>query len=311
MTETMSKEDILNRFSNLRTNKQGNRRWPHKPLLVLVAISKLQQGYINLSYEEIAKELTPLLTAYAPPVSRRHQPELPYWHLRSDALWEVTNAQSLPLQRKGFPKMDGLRKTSGHFTQEIIQQFQKDQGLVKQVVAIILNKYFPESLHANILDAVGITFSINTTAKEQPGVYLTTKKRDPKFREKILQAYEYQCALTGFRAALGGTYFGCEAAHVQWHAYDGPDLLENGLCLEPTMHKLFDAGAWTLTDERQVLVSKHFTGSDTAIHRLRSLHGQKIRSPLPGQPKISQQYIRWHRNSDEGGVFREPALPLN
>ncbi|ESA37381.1 restriction endonuclease [Leptolyngbya sp. Heron Island J] len=306
----MNQEEILKYFSNLNIYRRGNRRAPHKPLLILIAISKFQQGQINLSYEEIEQALKPLLNAYAPPVSGSHQPELPYWYLQSDKLWEVSDAETLPRQLGGFPKKSGLRKSSGRFPSRVLQCFQEDKNFAKQVVTIILNQHFPESLHEDILSAVGITFPTINKAQEQSGTYLNTKKRDPKFRERILRAYEYQCALTGFRAALSGAYFGCEAAHVQWHAYGGPDNVDNGLCLEPTMHKLFDAGAWTLSDEHQVLVSEHFTGSDSAIDRLRALHGQTIRSPLPGQPKISRRYMRWHRNRNEGGVFREPALPL-
>ncbi|MGY8822507.1 MAG: hypothetical protein ACKVJG_00960 [Candidatus Latescibacterota bacterium] len=33
----------------------------------------------------------------------------------------------------------------------------------------------------------------------------------------------------------------------------GQALMDNGLAIEPALHKLFDVGAWTLTDERGVL----------------------------------------------------------
>ena len=103
---------------------------------------------------------------------------------------------------------------------------------------------------------------------------------------------------------------GCEAAHVQWHAYEGPDSVENGFVLEPTLHKLFDAGAWPLTDDRRVLVSADLTGTDSTVERVRGLHGDPLRPPLPGEAEISVEYIRWHREPDLGGVFRHPALPL-
>ncbi len=45
------------------------------------------------------------------------------------------------------------------------------------------------------------------------------------------------------------------------------------------MHKLLDAGAWTLTDDRRILVSKEFTGSDRALSTLRDLHGKPLRTP--------------------------------
>jgi putative restriction endonuclease len=126
----------------------------------------------------------------------------------------------------------------------------------------------------------------------------------------VLRAYAYRCAFSGFRAALGGTYFGCEAAHVQWHSYQGPDFVSNRIALEPTIHKLLDAGAWSLTDDRRILVSVEFTGTDSTLERIRERHGKPLRSPLPGEPSVSPQYIQWHREPDLGGVLRQPALPL-
>ena len=60
---------------------------------------------------------------------------------------------------------------------------------------------------------------------------------------------------------------------MQWHAYYGPDIVANGIALEPTIHKLFDAGACSLTDDRRILVSANYTGSDEAVARLRAHHG--------------------------------------
>jgi putative restriction endonuclease len=84
----------------------------------------------------------------------------------------------------------------------------------------------------------------------------------------------------------------------------------NGLAVEPTMHKLFDAGAWTLTDDRRVLVSADLTGTDATVERIRSYNGQPIRKPLPGEPEVGLDFIRWHREPDQGGVFRAPGLQL-
>ncbi|MEO1401249.1 MAG: phosphorothioated DNA-binding restriction endonuclease [Cyanobacteria bacterium J06635_1] len=305
----MNRDQIIERFSNINVGRSSGQRAPHKPLLLLIAIAKLQQGTTILSFGEIEEALSPLLTTYAPPV-KKPDPKLPYWHLQSDQLWEVEGAEALPRQIGGFPKMAGLRKSSARLPECVTQLLRSDPALIEKIVNTLLFKYFPESLHEDILATIGLSFSSDFKSGEATGNYTLTKKRDPKFREKILRAYEHQCALTGFRAALEGNFFACEAAHVQWHAYEGPDSVDNGLCLEPTMHKLFDAGAWSLSDERRVLVSANFTGSDCAIQRLRTLHGKRIRSPLVGQPEISPKYIRWHRERQLGGVFREPALPL-
>jgi putative restriction endonuclease len=124
----------------------------------------------------------------------------------------------------------------------------------------------------------------------------------------VLAAYDQRCAVTGFQAMLGGVLFALEAAHVKWHSQGGPSVVANGIALNPTMHKLFDHGAWTLTDDRRILVSSHFTGSDVALEMLRSRHKQPLRAPVRGDQAVEVEFIRWHREPELGGVFREPAI---
>lgn len=302
---------VLDRIANLNTFRSGERRAPHKPLLLLIAIGALTQGKRELTFSKIEGSLTPLLNAYAPPVRSRHQPELPYWHLMSDKLWIVDGAESFPRQAGGFPKMGAIRNSSGRLSDDLVELIESDPDSISAIVDIILDEHFPPSIHEDLVAAVGLELPAPEEVREQSFVETIARYRDPKFRQHVLRAYEHRCAVTGFRAALGGSFFGCEAAHVQWHAYNGPDIVSNGIALEPTIHKLFDAGAWTLTDDRRVLVSREFTGSDAAVEKVRFLHGKPIRDPLPGEPKIETKFIKWHREPDLGGVFRAPALTLD
>ena len=262
-------ETYLSQIRRLNVNRSGERRAPHKPLLLLVAIAKLLQGEKDLPFCEVESRLTPLLQAYAPPVQGRCQPELPYWHLRNDKLWDIPHAESFTRQAGGFPQMAALRASAGHLDERFAAALLAEPGLVQATVATLLAAHFPESLHADILAAVGMVFPEPTIVADRQSVAHVHRRRDPRFREAVLRAYEHRCAVTGFRAALGGTYFGCEAAHVQWHAYDGPDNVNNGFAVEPTLHKLFDAGAWSLTDDRRVLVSADLTGTDATVERIR------------------------------------------
>lgn len=93
---TVSKDQLLQRIRSINVNRSGNRRAPHKPLLLLVAIAKLLQGERELAFGEIENLLRPLLNAYAPPRCGQHEPKLPYWHLRADHLWEIPDAEALP-----------------------------------------------------------------------------------------------------------------------------------------------------------------------------------------------------------------------
>jgi putative restriction endonuclease len=303
-------ENVLQKISRLRTYQHGERRAPHKPLLLLIAIGERIHGKEQLTYGEVEKALMPLLKAFAPPVQNRPQPELPYWHLVSDGLWTVEGVDALPRQAGGFPRIGALRQTHGRLDAELATVVTTDPIGTELIIERLLEEYFPPTIHEDIMAAVGIERPAQRMLRDAPLATPPVRYRNPRFREDVLRAYEHQCAATGFRAALGGSYFGCEAAHVRWHAYDGPDDVANGIALEPTMHKLFDAGAWTLTDDRRILVSSEFTGSEQALSLLRDLHGKPLKDPLPGQSSVSGEFIRWHREPEFGGVFRLPALPI-
>ena len=66
----------LDQVRRLNVNIQGERRAPHKPLLLLIAIAKMLRGERELPFNEVELLLTPLLQAYAPPVQSSCQPEL-------------------------------------------------------------------------------------------------------------------------------------------------------------------------------------------------------------------------------------------
>lgn len=206
--------------------------------------------------------------------------------------------------------MAAIRSSVGNLPDDVANLLKSDAALVRRVVGLLLEEHFPPSVHDDILSTVGLETDAQAAIAARAKTPNAASARDPGFRVAVLHAYEHRCAFSGFRAALGGSYFGCEAAHVQWHAYDGPDIVDNGIALEPTIHKLFDAGAWSLTDDRQILVSANYTGSEIAVTRLRAQHGQPLRSPLPGEPPVAPEFIRWHRDPKLGGVFREPSLPL-
>jgi len=303
---------IVEAVRKLRIWQTGDKRAPHKPLLLLVALGQLLQGRRELGFPEVEERLLPLLEEYAPPKRGKHQPMYPYWHLQSDGLWIVPGAQTMPKQMNGIPRMGALRESQGMFPPEIAATFMADQGLVAQVVQELLDSHFPPSIHDGLREHIGLEqiapASPPLAADGSAAQPKRPRTRDPEFRRLVLQAYEHRCAATGFRAALGRSYFGVEAAHVRWHALDGPDVVGNGLVLDPTMHMLLDRGAWSMSDDRKILVSAQFTGSDEAVGRLRALHGKPLRQPLVGHEPLRQEFIRWHREPGKGGVFRQPAL---
>lgn len=209
---------------------------------------------------------------------------------------------------KGFPKLSALRETSAGIEARFVDELLADPTFARAAVATLLDEHFEPSMHEDVLQAVGFPSDWLVGERSRPTTSATKATRDPAFRDVVLAAYDHRCAVTGFQAMIAGAPFGVEAAHVQWHSKGGPSLVTNGIALNPTMHKLFDHGAWTLSDDRRVLVSSHFSGSDVTIDYLRSLHGKPLRRPVLAEQIVEVGFIRWHRERELGGVFRGPAL---
>lgn len=308
------RDEFLARLGELRVDQGHGRRKPHKPLLLLLAIARLvRYGVRELPFDTVERELQPLLDLYAPPVKAGHEPKLPYWHLRSDSVWAVAGADRLARNAKGFPTAAALRASAGGIDERFIGLLQSDPEFARQAVAVLLERNFPASLHADVLAGVGLDAArwLGVVPLRSLGgdrVRQSGPARDPAFRERVLQSYEGRCAVTGFAVSLRGLAIGVEAAHVQWHAYGGPDVVANGLPLSPTLHTLFDHGAWTLTDDRRVLVAKEFDGSSEGLASLRPLHGVTLRRPLREADQVGVDFIRWHREAELGGVFRGPEV---
>ena len=129
---------------------------------------------------------------------------------------------------------------------------------------------FPSSIHEDILQAVGLDLELETPKK---------RKRDPYFRDRIIRAYEHQCAVCGFNVRVGNTLVALEAAHIKWHQAGGPDVEENGIALCALHHKLFDRGAFTVSPGLLIQVSDRAHGTHGFNEWLTAYHGKSLKPP--------------------------------
>ena len=116
---------------------------------------------------------------------------------------------------------------------------------------------------------------------------------------------EYKCAICGFDVKLGNASIGLEASHIKWHAAGGPNQVVNGLTLCVLHHKLFDRGAFTLSEQWEVLVSDDAHGSVGFREWLMRFHGQKINFPQRRSYYPKADFICWHVREVFQGTYRE------
>lgn len=293
----MNSDSVASRFSRLNVWKRRGERAPHKPLLILLALGKYERGSSRLiPFAEIDKPLRDLLEAFGPP-RKSHHSEYPFWRLQNDGVWELSNAENVESRKSNNDaKKSELLKhnVAGGLTSELYTALHNDPGLTKRVSMDLLDRSFPESFHQEILDSVGLENIVETAVR---------KKRDSKFRELVLTAYEFRCAICGLDLRMSGRTLGLEAAHIKWHQAFGPDTVENGLSLCSLHHKLLDRGAIGLADDCTLLVSESVHGTEGLEGWLLTHQGNPIRRPQREVYMPSPEFLSWHRKE----VFRSPS----
>jgi putative restriction endonuclease len=297
----MKDAEILERVDHLRVWQQNGERAPHKPLLLLLALGSLTHDEIAIPFATVEKKLKALLEEFGPP--RRTEPSYPFWHLQSDGLWQVAADAPLVLGRdQRHPTITDLRRLHavGRVPDEVAKRLRSNPRLVGEIRDRVLDAHFPESLHADILDAVGL--SAETGAETET---VTRRRRDPGFRQRVLVAYGYRCAICGLDLRLCNRTVALEAAHIKWHQAGGPDEEPNGLALCSLHHKVFDLGAFTVAEGR-VLVSELVTGDAECEHVLLRHHGGEMRRPVRTEQVPQEEFLGWHRRE----VFKGRARPV-
>ena len=288
----------MDRIRGVRAScwSRNGSRAPHKPLLLLLALGRLAGGKSRLAlYERLETPLTDLLQRFGPH-RPTHCPERPFWHLRTNKLWEIPNsevlAEHLTRGRRPTPTRLMEHRIKGGFPEEIYNLLRGDPGLVQEAMRELLYQNFPETWHDDILSAVGL---LDEGEKE----IASGPSRNPQFRREVLRAYGHCCAVCNFDIRLDDNLLGLEAAHIKWHAAGGPDEVSNGLALCVTHHRVFDRGALGLEQIKpksyKIVVSKRVNGSSDAAHELRGLNGKPLHSPQSADDFPDSGYIDWHR----------------
>jgi len=292
-------------FDKMTMWKRGGQRAPHKPLLILLALSYCIQDKERLiSFSNIDKKLRQLLIEFGP-TRKSYHPEYPFWRLQSDGLWELTNAENVTFREGNSDAKKGdLIKFNVHggFTKEIHDFLISNKDQIPEIASAILERNFPPSIHEDILQAVGLDLEF----KEEK-----TINRDPYFRDKVLNAYEYQCAVCGFNIRVGNSLVALEAAHIKWHQAGGPDSEDNGVALCALHHKLFDRGAFTLSDKMKIMVSDRAYGTKGFNEWLMSYHGKALTMPQRPSYFPRPQFVSWHVREVFQGYGRYDAELVN
>lgn len=112
------------------------------------------------------------------------------------------------------------------------------------------------------------------------------------FRDLVMNAYGYKCAITG-KVIRYKDLYNLEAAHIKPQAHQGTFLPCNGIAMSRDMHFAFDKGFFTIDDDYVVVVSEEIKGD----WFYEEYNGKHIFIPTEQFYRPNLAYLRHHREN--------------
>lgn len=294
MSSVVSCEKWLRVVSNLNVSRKGGIA-PHKPLLLLVLAELAEEGKLSDGTLPLNGELVFRFLAYgtvvAERLSQRPNIRLPFYHMRSDGCW-------IPLDENGQPTLERRRVAAAQLDKTFLACL-NNPDFRNQIRRILIAKYFVDSgERAALYQLVGLAMPPDPIVKEDARLYEPSRERgrEARFRLTVVPAYNYRCALTGYRLVTVDSGSIVDAAHIHQFADSRNNHPRNGIALCKNAHWMFDEGLWSLDDEYRVLVeAKRFDESGPEALLLSLKTNTRLLLPADRNYWPDKAPLAWHR----------------
>jgi putative restriction endonuclease len=162
-------------------------------------------------------------------------------------------------------------------------------------IELLINKY----LITKPIDEGKSQLVLEETLSPAYGNSVLTKVRlgQGAFRVLVTDAYSRRCSITGEK-----TLPVLEAAHIKPYAESGPHFISNALLLRSDMHKLFDVGYITITNDLRIEVSSRIKEEFQNGKEYYQYHGKNLLIlPHRNIDKPNVKFIDWHNSNIYNG----------
>ena len=283
------------RFGNLFTWKSGEKRAPHKPLLLLLAIGNVQHCKERLVlFEEIEPKLSRALMLFGP-AGRVATPQYPFWRLQNDNLWQVESDGPMKLrQGSDDPAKSALieKRARAGFLSSDYDSLRNNKKLQSRLIHQLLDAHFPSSIHEDIIAFFDLEIDVPDAQNSEPA---------GTWRQKVLKAYGWKCAVTQFSVGFQRAIFGVEPSFIRWPQAGGSSKANNAIALTTLHRKLFHLGVFTIDAKYLIRVSQRASEECLPPGMLSQFDGKKIGLPKDTADHPDKTCLEWHAEE----VFRK------
>nr|WP_192867686.1 hypothetical protein [Thaumasiovibrio occultus] len=139
---------LLEKIQSISRWRRGDERAPHKPLMLLYALSEYKKGHERLFHyaQEVDEPVKALLMQYGPARSF-YNPHYPFWRLANevDPFWEIENGDKCQLSSSGDPRKKDLIEydVKAGFDAASYQSLLSNPRLIDEIASKLIQDNFP------------------------------------------------------------------------------------------------------------------------------------------------------------------------
>jgi putative restriction endonuclease len=291
-----TREHWLAKLAKLKVDRAKGDPAPHKPLLLLVLIELAEQGLLPLGTLPLTPELAFRFCTYWRIVAyrRKQKPDVrfPFHHLQSDGVWRA-------LGEDGNSSPDRRLTRFVAFDPDF-EACLNDQEFRDEARRVLICTYFrPEervSLCALLDLPVPSEDEVAAASSHRSPEEAKNRGREARFRLLVVSAYNYTCALTGYRLMTISSGSIVDAAHIHQFSDSRNNDVRNGIALCKNAHWLFDNRLWTIADDYTVKVAQGRFAEDSPEQKpFADYQGRRIQLPSDASHYPDPVRLGWHR----------------
>lgn len=271
----MAFETWLSKLRDVNTSGDA----PHKPLLLLTLLKAADRDGELPDVLPLSPELAFEFKMFEHIVAHRRKQKLdirmPFHHLKSSGVWTP---------------LDKHREPSKHRSVTTCVQIDPDfraaclnENFRHRAEVILIETYFRPAEQIALREMMGLPADVvipESESDETPEQQARTEGRSARFRLDVVPAYNYTCALTGYRIITVDRGAIVDAAHIAPFRSSKNNDVRNGLSLCKNAHWLFDVGLWSLDDDYRVIVAQDaFDEASPDQTPLKQMIGRRIHLP--------------------------------
>ena len=252
---------------------------PHKPLLLLTVLKAVERDSDLPEVLVLSPELAYQFKQFEHIVAHRRKQKLdirmPFHHLKSSDVWESLDKHGEVSKHRSVTT---CVKLDPDFRAACL-----DAEFGQRASAILIETYFRPEEQIALREMMGLPADVVIPESEGDQTLeqaARSEGRSARFRLDVVPAYNYTCALTGYRIITVDRGTIVDASHIAPFRSSKNNDVRNGLSLCKNAHWLFDVGLWSLDDDYRVIVAASAFDEDSPDQMpLKQMVGRRILLP--------------------------------